>query len=141
MDRLATSALPALGRLLMAAIFISGGLSKLGNPDGTIAYIASHGLPLPSLAYAASLVTELGGGIAILLGVLTRPVAVLMAVFCLITAVWFHYMPGDQNMMIHFMKNLAMAGGFLQLAAWGAGAWSVDALLSARRAPAAVARA
>jgi putative oxidoreductase len=136
MDRLATTALPALGRLLMSVIFIMAGLEKLGAPEGTIRYIAAHGLPLPSLAYAVSVLVELGGGIAILVGFLTRPVALAMAAFCVVTGVMFHFIPADQNMMIHFMKNIAMAGGFLQLVAWGAGAWSLDALVSARRAAA-----
>jgi putative oxidoreductase len=136
MDRFMTGALPALGRLLLAVIFIGGGMGKISDPDGTIGYIASHGLPLPSVAYVLSIVVELGGGIAIMVGLQTRAVAALMAFFCIVTAVVFHYVPGDRNMMIHFLKNLAMAGGFLQLVAWGAGAWSVDALLTGRRGPA-----
>jgi putative oxidoreductase len=136
-----TSAVPLLGRVLMSVIFIGAGYGKLGNASGTIGYIASHGMPLPEVAYGLSVATELGGGLLILFGLLTRPVAALMAVFCVLTGVIFHYIPADQNMMIHFMKNIAMAGGFLQLVAWGAGAWSLDALLSARRGSAIPARA
>jgi putative oxidoreductase len=111
-------------------------LGKISDPDGTIGYIASHGMPLPSVAYVLSIIVELGGGIAILVGFQTRGVAALMALFCLVTAVVFHYVPGDRNMMINFLKNLAIAGGFLQLVAWGGGGWSVDALLTGRRRPA-----
>jgi putative oxidoreductase len=133
MDRLLTAAVPALGRLMLAVIFIGGGLGKISAPDATIGYIAAHGLPLPPVAYVLSIIVELGGGIAILIGLQTRAVAAVMAVFCLITAVMFHYVPDDRNMMINFMKNIALAGGFLQLVAWGAGRWSADALLSRRR--------
>jgi putative oxidoreductase len=134
MDRLMTSAVPLLGRVLLSMIFIGGGLGKVAAPDATIGYIASHGLPLPSVAYVVSVAIELGGGILILVGFQTRLIALLMAIFCVVTAVVFHYVPGDRNMMINFMKNFAIAGGFLQLVAWGAGAWSVDALFSGRRA-------
>ncbi len=133
MDRLMTGAVPALGRLMLAVIFIGGGLGKISSPDATIGYIASHGMPVPMVSYILSVVVELGGGIAILIGFQTRAVALLMAVFCLMTAVIFHYIPDDRNMMINFMKNIAMAGGFLQLVAWGAGTWSVDALMGSRR--------
>lgn len=114
-----------LGRLLMALIFILGGISKLGALAGTAAYMQGAGLP-GFLALPAALF-ELGGGLAILLGWQTRIVAVLLAGFCVVTAVLFHRNFADQVMLIMFMKNLAMAGGFLILAANGAGAMSMDA--------------
>lgn len=121
-----------LGRLLLAAIFLQTGLGKIADPAGTIGYITAGGLPLPQVAYWISVVVEFGGGLAILLGLATRPVAFIMAGFCLVTAVAFHYHPGDTANMINFMKNLAMAGGYLQLVAVGAGAWSVDAMFRPR---------
>ncbi len=128
----ASPAAQLLGRLLLAIIFIMGGLGKISAMDGTIAYIAKSGMPFPSIAYGASVLIELGGGLAILAGLFTRPVAFVMAVFCVVTGVMFHLAVGDGPNMINFYKNLAMAGGFLQLAAVGAGAWSVDGWLASR---------
>lgn len=125
--------LSLLARLLLSLIFIQGGLGKLAAQVATTAHIAELGLPVPHLAYYVSVLIEFGGGAAILLGVLTRPVAVVMAGFCLVTAAVAHYHPGDRGQMVNFWKNVAMAGGFLQLAASGAGAWSLDSLL--RRGP------
>ncbi len=135
MDNIRSGLLPALGRLLMAAIFIQAGFGKLTNPTGTIGYIASHGMPVPQVSYVLATAVELGGGLLILVGFRSRAVASLMALFCVVTAAVFHYVPGDANMMIHFMKNVCMAGGFLQIASFGAGAWSLDAMLSRRRLP------
>lgn len=114
-----------LGRLLMALIFIMGGVSKLGSLAGTGAYMQSVGLP-SALALPAALF-ELLGGLAILVGYQTRLVALLLAAFCVVTAVLFHSNFADQMMMIMFMKNLAMAGGFLMIYVSGAGAMSLDA--------------
>ncbi len=123
-----------LGRILLAVIFIMGGYGKLGAPGPTMGYIASGGLPYPELAYWVSVVVELGGGLAILLGVQTRFAALVLAGWCIVTGVLFHYQPGVAAQMINFTKNLAIAGGFLQLVAVGAGAWSVDALMRRRSA-------
>jgi putative oxidoreductase len=117
---------PALGRLLMSLIFILSGVGKLAAPAATIGYIASTGLPLATLGYAAAVIVELGGGLLLLAGYQTRLVAAVLAVFAVVTALIFHHALGDQNQMIHFMKNLAMAGGLLQVAAFGAGALSLD---------------
>ncbi len=133
MDRLQTATAPALGRVLMCIVFIAAGLGKLADPAGTMGYIASKGLPLPEVAYAGAVAVELGGGVLLLVGLLTRWVALVLALFCLVTAFVFHGF-GDMNNQIHAMKNFAMAGGFLFVFANGAGAWSVDAMLRARRA-------
>ena len=122
-----THYLPAFGRLLMAVIFLVSGLSKLAAPAATIGYLASTGAPLPAAGYALALVIELGGGLLILLGYQTKAAAVVMALYCVATALMFHHAFGDQNQMIHFFKNITMAGGFLQLAAFGAGSFSLDA--------------
>lgn len=123
-----SSVVQLIGRALLAAIFILGGWGKISNPAGTIAYIAHGGLPLPQIAYGVSVLIEFGGGLAILFGLATRPVALVMAVFCIVTAAVFHYPFTDQGMMINFMKNLGMAGGFLQLVALGAGSLSLDTM-------------
>jgi putative oxidoreductase len=80
---------------------------------------------------------ELGGGLAILFGLFTRPAGAVLAVWCIATALVAHTHFADRNMQIHFMKNTAMAGGFLYVAVFGAGAWSLDALWRGRARPAA----
>lgn len=120
------SALALLGRLLMSAIFIESGIHKALAPTATIAMMQHHNLPLPQGGYFVAVLVELLGGVAILVGYRTRWVAVILAAWCIATAFIAHYHPGDTNNMIHFMKNVCMAGGFLQLAAWGAGRFSFD---------------
>jgi putative oxidoreductase len=131
MDRLQTAIAPAVGRVLMSLIFIVSGFGKLMAASGTIGYIASKGLPLPEAGYAIAVAVELGGGLLLLAGLGTRWVALVLALFCLVTAFVFHGF-ADMNNQIHAMKNFAMAGGFLFVAAYGAGAWSIDALLRGR---------
>ena len=128
-----TATLQLLGRILMSAIFISSGFGKLQAIAGTQAYIASKGLPAPELAYWIAIVVELGGGLMLLAGLLTRQAAAALAVWCIATGVLFHSNFADRNMMIHFMKNVAMAGGLLYAAALGGGAFSLDAILARRR--------
>ena len=121
-----SSGLALSGRILLAAIFLLSGLSKLANPDGIIGYIASAGLPLPTLGLALAVLVEVGGAALLILGYRTRAVAVVLAAFSVFTAIVFHHQFGDQNQLIHFLKNLAIAGGLLQVAAFGAGRFSVD---------------
>ncbi|OHV79627.1 DoxX family protein [Ensifer sp. LCM 4579] len=121
------SSLALLGRLLLAAIFITSGVEKLADPSGTVAYIASANLPLPWAGYAIAVVVELGGSILLVVGYLTRPAALALAIFTLASALGFHMHFADQNQTIHFMKNLAITGGFLQIVAFGAGGFSLDA--------------
>ena len=133
MEELRTGGIPALGRLLMAFIFVTSGWGKLLAPEGTIAYLTHLGVPLPELIYPLVVALELGGGLCVLFGFGTRGVSAILAVYCVATAFLAHYVPGDVGMMIHFAKNICMAGGFLQLVAYDAGAWSVDALRGRRR--------
>jgi putative oxidoreductase len=121
----ATAAL--VGRVFLSAIFILSGISKLTAPAAMIGYIGSVGLPFPSLALALAIIIELGGGIALIAGYRTRTVALVLAVFSVVTALAFHNSLGDQNQFIHFFKNIAMAGGLLQVVAFGAGRFSLDA--------------
>ena len=122
-----TSALPVVGRILMAAIFVMSGVGKLMAPAATIGYIQAMGLPLASAGLVAAIVVELGGGLLLALGYKTRLVALILAAFSVVTGLVFHSAIGDQNQMIHLMKNLAMAGGLLQVVAFAAGAYSLDA--------------
>ena len=121
-----TSFLPAIGRLLLAAIFLLSGVGKIAAPDATIGYIAAMGLPLPTLGYIVAIAVEIGGGLALVLGFQTRIVALALALFSVVTGLIFHHAIGDQNQMIHLLKNFAMAGGLLQVVAFGAGAYSLD---------------
>lgn len=117
------------GRALIALPFLVSGISKIAAPAATVAYIASAGLPLPVIGYAIAVAVEVGGGLLLLFGVNTRLVAVAMAIFTLATAAAFHTNFADQNQMIHFLKNLMITGGLLQVAAFGSGRLSVDARL------------
>ena len=116
----------AVGRILIAVIFLMSGLSKLGAPGATIGYIASVGLPLPVLGFLIALAAEIGGGLLLLVGFQTRLIAALLAVFTLATAVFFHNNFADQNTMIHFLKNIMIIGGLLQIVAIGATSLSLD---------------
>ena len=115
-----------VGRILLAVIFIVAGFGKITGYAGTAAYMASKGVPGALLPLVIAL--ELGGGIAIVLGFQTRIVALAFAAFCIVSAAIFHFEPGNQGQMINFMKNFAMAGGFLVLAQVGAPWMSIDAM-------------
>ena len=122
---------PLAGRILIALIFVLSGFGKITGFEGTVGYIVSKGLPLPQLAAVGAVIVELGGGIMLVLGWKARWAAAAMFVFTALAALIFHNfwaVPADQaqNQMIHFMKNLCMAGGFLQLAVYGAGRFSLD---------------
>ncbi|WP_232495880.1 DoxX family protein [Novosphingobium kaempferiae] len=111
--------LPVVGRVLIAAIFILSGISKITDPASAMAYISSVGLPLPAVALAAAIVVELVGGALLIVGYRVRTVAVVIALFSVATAVFFHNNLADQNQFIHFFKNIAIAGGLLQIVAFG----------------------
>jgi putative oxidoreductase len=120
-------AIPLVGRVLLAAIFILSGFGKIFAPEATQGYIASAGLPFPQLAFLAAVAIEIGGGLLLVVGYKTRIAAIALAVFSVAAAFAFHSALGDQNQLIHFLKNLAIAGGLLQVAAFGAGDLSLDA--------------
>jgi putative oxidoreductase len=88
-------------------------------------------LPVPPLAFAVAVLVELGGGLLLVAGYQVRPVAAALALFCLVTARSFHGNFADQNQMIHFLKNVMMAGGLIQIVAFGAGALSLDSRFGA----------
>ncbi len=118
---------PTIGRVLLAAIFLISGVGKLLNPAGALGYINSVGLPLPELALVIAIVVEIGGGLLLIAGYRTRIVALALAVFTIVAGIFFHSHFADQNQLIHFLKNLAIAGGLLEVAAFGAGRFSLDA--------------
>ncbi len=118
------------GRIALAPLFVLSGISKLAAPAGVITYIGSAGLPFPEFVLWGTIAMELGVGTAMLIGYQTRLAAAALAVFTLAAAIIFHAELGDQNQFIHFVKNIAIAGGLLQLVAFGGGAYSVDAQIS-----------
>jgi putative oxidoreductase len=122
-----TTSLAAAGRVLIAVLFLLSGLSKIAAPEMTQGYIASAGLPAPFLGYLIAIIVEVGGGVLLVIGYRTRVVALVMAAFTLAAALAFHHDFADQNQMIHFLKNVAIVGGLLQVAAFGAGSFSLDA--------------
>lgn len=123
----ATRFLPFAGRLLIGGIFLMSGLSKLPAYTYITAAISGAGLPFAPLGFAVALVVEIGLGLLLAIGYRTRAVAFGLAIWCVVTAIFFHRNFADQDMMIHFLKNLMMAGGLLQIVHFGAGAVSLDA--------------
>ncbi len=113
-----------VGRLLMAYIFVTAGYGKIGAYEATQGYMSAMGVPGALLPLV--IVAELGGGLLLILGLFTRYVALVLAGFCILSAVLFHGGSADQTQQIMFMKNLAIAGGFLFLVAHGAGKISLD---------------
>ena len=128
--------LSLIGRVLLALLFVPAGFGKITGFSGTVGYIASKGIPLPELAAAAAVGVELGLGLLLLVGWQTRWAALGIAFFTFVISFIFHNfwaLPADQQMMqsLMFFKNMAVVGGLLTVAAWGAGAWSFDSKRSA----------
>ncbi|MGB9332338.1 MAG: DoxX family protein [Steroidobacteraceae bacterium] len=121
-----TRFLPFAGRLLIGGIFLMSGLTKISAYAGITAAISGAGLPFASLGFCVALVVEIGLGLLLVLGYRTRAVALGLAIWCVVTAVFFHRNFADQNMMIQFLKNMMIAGGLLQIVHFGAGAVSLD---------------
>lgn len=124
--------LALVGRILLALMFVLAGFSKISGFEGTAGYIASKGLPAAPLLAALTIALEVGGGLAIMVGLFTRWSALALAGFTLLASFIFHAywsLPADQQMVqqLLFMKNISVAGGLLALAAFGAGAISIDA--------------
>jgi len=113
-----------IGRVLIALLFLLAGINKIGGYAGTQGYMEAMGVP--GMLLPLVILLEVGGAIAIIVGWHTRLVAFLLAGFTLLSALIFHRALGDQMQFILFMKNVAIAGGFLFLVARGAGEWSLD---------------
>ena len=112
------------GRVLIAFMFVMSGLNKMNNYDNTAGWMDAMGVPGNLLPLVIAL--EVLGGAAIMIGWQTRITAVLFAGFSVVSAAIFHADFSDQNQMIHFMKNISIAGGFLFLIVHGAGNYSLD---------------
>ncbi|HEY0851533.1 MAG TPA: DoxX family protein, partial [Bradyrhizobium sp.] len=115
------------GRLLLVLIFLHEGFGIIGNYAGAAAYMQKSGVP--SLLLPAVIALQLGGGTLIATGAMTRLAALLLAGFCMLTAVLFHWQFADHNQLLHFQKDLAMSGGFIVLACCGPGNWSLGRYL------------
>ena len=123
--------LTLIGRLLLAALFLPAGLSKITGFEGTVGYIGSVGLPVPALAAVVAIVVEVLGGAALIVGYQTRLAAAALALFTLVASVFFHafWAVAPEQAFVQqlmFFKNIAVVGGLLVLAAAGAGALSLD---------------
>ena len=112
------------GRILLAVIFLKAGADKMSNPAGTMQYMEAMGVP--GFLVWPTIALELLGGVAIVIGYQTRLVAFALAAFCVATALLFHHHFGDQMQLTLFLKDLALAGGFLLLASSGATGFTVD---------------
>jgi putative oxidoreductase len=112
-----------IARILLSAIFITAGYGKISGYAGTEAYMQQHGLPGTLLPAVIAL--EIIGGLAVLLGIWSRYAGLALAAFCLAAAAVFHSNFADQAQMTNFMKNVAMAGGFLLLFANGSGRYAL----------------
>ena len=118
-------------RLLLVALFLPAGIGKITGFAGTVGYISSVGLPMPTVAAAVAAAVEVLGALALIFGFGTRLAALALAIFTLVASFFFHAywsLPADQQMMqqLMFFKNVGVTGGLLALAAFGAGGWSVD---------------
>lgn len=125
------NALNLLGRILIVALFLPAGLSKLTGFEGTVGYFESLGMAIPTLGVIVAIIAEVAGGIALLVGFQTRIVAILLAVFTLAATIIGHAYwaaPADAAFIAQllFFKNIAVIGGLLVLASSGAGKFSID---------------
>lgn len=132
MNTAISNGLTLVGRLAFAALFLPAGLSKIFGFEGTVGYIASVGLPLATLGAVLAILVEGLGALALVIGLFTRSVALVLAIFTAFASVWFHAywsFPADQAFVqeLLFFKNIAVIGGLLVLASHGAGDLSLDA--------------
>lgn len=132
------NAVAALGRVLLALIFIRGGISKIGAIGATVTNMTSHGVPFADLLVYGAIAVELGGGLMLVFGLCTRWVGVVLCLYTLTLALMFHaYWAGPaaeaRAQASVFFGHLSMMGGMLYVAAFGSGAYGLDALLARRR--------
>ena len=113
-----------IGRLLLAALFVLEGWSKIKGYGGAAAYMQKFSVPAALLPPA--ILVELGGGLLLALGWQTRLAALALAGFCIIAALLFHTNFANHNELLHFQKDLAIAGGLLALFAFGPGRYSIE---------------
>jgi putative oxidoreductase len=125
------SLVPLFGRILMSTVFILGGIGKITGFSFEEGMVAAKHLPMPAVALGIALAVELIGGLAMLMGLFTRPTAWIVFLYMIPTTFLFHNFWAVQgadriDTLIHFEKNLAIMGGLLLLAAFGPGSYSID---------------
>lgn len=118
--------LPLIARLFLSPLFLWAGLGKIMQPVGTQQYMAAFGMPLTGFFLVIAIVIEVGGGLLLLVGYKTRWAALGLMIFTLASTLVFHTQLSDQLQQIMFLKNMAIIGGLLMLADFGAGAVSLD---------------
>ena len=123
-----TNILDLIGRIFISLVFLSSGFNKLGNYEGTIGWMESFGMP--GIFLIPAIIVEVGAPILIIIGYRVKISAALLSLFCIATAVIFHNDFSNQMQFISFMKNIALAGGFLFLVINGAKDFSLDKKLS-----------
>jgi putative oxidoreductase len=138
MTRPADSFIILIARLALAILFLWGGAMKLMGYAGFIAYLHAHNVPYVQIAAPVATAVELLGGLALVFGVRTRFVAFVLAVYAIATAILGHDFWNvtqaalQQDAVVHFWKNVAIAGGFLLLTVTGAGRASIDGMRAPR---------
>lgn len=137
MSNSSTSIVPLIGRILLSVVFILGGIGKIFGFSMEEGFVAAKHLPLPAVALGIALIIELVGGLAILAGLYTKFTAWIVFLYMIPTTFLFHNFwamqgPDRLDSMIHFEKNLAIMGGLLILATFGAGVYSVDSARAPR---------
>jgi putative oxidoreductase len=139
MARPAESGLIFIARIALAILFLWGGVMKLVGYAGFVSYLQSKGVPYPQIGAPIATAIEVVGGVFLVVGFVTRPLAILLAAYSIVTAVLGHDFWNVANaaeqhdMVIHFWKNVGIAGGFLLLSVTGAGGVSIDAARAPRR--------
>ena len=119
-----TNILDLIGRIFISLVFLSSGFNKIGNYEGTIGWMESFGMP--GIFLIPAIILEVGAPILIIIGYKVKISAALLSLFCIATAVIFHNDFSNQMQFISFMKNIALAGGFLFLVVNGAKDFSLD---------------
>jgi len=134
-----TNFIALVGRILLAFVFVQGGYNKLfGGTAGTVATMASHGIPFPDILVWGAIVVELGIGLCLMAGLLARFAALILAAYTLALALIFHaywLAPAAEARFdrIIFYNHIAIIGGMLVVVALGAGCWSLDAAMGRKR--------
>ena len=119
-----TNILDLLGRVLISAIFLLNGVFKISNYDGTVGWIESFGIP--GILIIPAIILEVVGPILIIIGYKTKIAAGFLSLFCILTAIIFHNDFSDQMQLTSFLKNIALAGGFLFIVVNGAKEFSIE---------------
>jgi putative oxidoreductase len=133
MDAKRQGIVSAVGRILLATIFLLSGLHKIADPVGTQQYMSAMGMPATGFFLVGAIVLELAGALSLILGYWTRVGATLLIVFMIPATLIFHTNFADRIQFIMFLKNVAMTGGLLYVLAYGPGPLSLDVRLAGAR--------